>query len=102
MRHTRGRVCPDKSNKNAFPIQRVLGVKLASSILELADLRYDHLAILAVGPIKTPLVRLRIVSAQGQAFDVAGCAISFELVQIRTPIPNFDAMTCTLIFHPLC
>jgi hypothetical protein len=51
VRHTRGGVRPDKSNKNAFSIQHVLGVKLASSILELADLGYDHFAILAVGPI---------------------------------------------------
>jgi hypothetical protein len=99
VRHARGRVGPDKPNENAFSIQHVLGVKLASSVLELADLRYDHLAVLAVGPIQTPLVRRRIVSAQGQAFDVAGCAITLELIQIRPPISNFEAVTRALEIH---
>src|SRR6202044_1911669 len=35
---TRGGVGPNKSNKNAFPIQRVLGVKFAPAVLKLSYL----------------------------------------------------------------
>jgi hypothetical protein len=43
-------------------------------------------------------VRLGIVEAQGEAFDVARCAIGFELLELGAAIPEFsrDARTVEL------
>src|SRR6266404_7296092 len=57
----RGGVRPNKSNQDNFALPCVLGVKLTASILELADLRRVNSAVLAVGPIESPLVGLGIV-----------------------------------------
>jgi hypothetical protein len=55
------RVAPNISNQDAFSIERVLGVKLTTSVLKLTDLRRLHLASLAVGPEQAPLVGLGII-----------------------------------------
>jgi hypothetical protein len=57
----RGHVRPIKSNKDAFSVQHVLGVKLTPSIPEFADLWWIRGAILAGGPIETPLMSVGIV-----------------------------------------
>ena len=59
--HARGGVRPQKSNKDAFSILHVLGIKLAPPILELANLGHVHLAGFAVGPIEAPLMSFGIV-----------------------------------------
>jgi hypothetical protein len=90
-----GQVGPIKSNEDSLAIDGVLGEKLTVSILELADLRWIEDANFAVGPIESPLVGLRIVHAQGQAFDVAGWTADFDLVNTgaivtlrQTPVPS--------------
>lgn len=88
VRHIRVGVRPDKSNLDQFAVEGVLAVKLAASIFELADLGRDDGAILAVGPIETPLVSLWIVGAQGQTFDVTACALGLEFFELGTAIPN--------------
>ena len=101
MRRIRCGVRPNKSNQDGFVIQCVLGVKFTDSIPELADLGRDDDAVLAVGPIKSPLVRLRIVGAEGQAFDVAGSrAIGFELLDLGAAVPNFTGNGSAVKFDP--
>src|SRR5580692_5953395 len=101
-----GRICggvgPNKTNKDAFSIQRVLGVELTPSILKLADLGRQDGAALAVGPVEAPLVRLRIVETKGQAFDMAGRkAIGFELLQLSPAIPDLAGYRSTVKFDPV-
>ena len=47
-----------------------------------------------------PLVGLRIVHTQGQAFDVAGWAIDFDGVQLGATIPNLEADASPCQFNP--
>jgi hypothetical protein len=54
-------------------MDRVRCKKLTASIVEFADLGRVHDSGLAIGPIESPLMRLRIVPTQRQALDVAGC-----------------------------
>jgi hypothetical protein len=84
-------VRPNEPDKYSLPINRILGEKLAASILEFADLGWIHDAILAIGPIEPPLVGLRIVHTQGQTFDVACWAIDVDRVQFGAAIPNLEA-----------
>ena len=94
-----GQVGPIKSNEDSLAIDGVLGEKLTVSILELADLRWIEDANFAVGPIESPLVGLRIVHAQGQAFDVAGWTADFDLVNTGA-IVNLAADTGAVKFDP--
>ena len=91
MRRVRIGVRPNKSNVDQFAVKGVLTVKLAATVLELADLGCNDGAIFGVGPIKAPLVGLRIVKTEGQTFDVAACAISFELFKLGAAFPNFSS-----------
>src|SRR5579864_2708433 len=100
MRRARGRVRPDKSNQDGFAINRVLGEKLTPSILEFADLGWVKDAILAIGPIESPLVGLRVVQTQRQTFDVPRVSIDLDRVQLRAPIPNLVADARTLKLNP--
>src|SRR5579862_9583917 len=59
-----GGIGPNKSNVDGAALPRLLVVKLTTSILELADHGLFYKAILAVGPIDTPLMRLRIVKTK--------------------------------------
>jgi hypothetical protein len=80
---TRDHICPDKSNKDAFSIQRAI-----------------HGANLAVCPIETPLVGLRI-ETEGQTFDAAGSrAIGFELFQLGTTGPKLSGDGSTVKLDP--
>src|SRR5580698_4484530 len=63
-------VRPDKSNIDGSPFPWLLIKELAASIPELADHGLSKDAILAVGPIDTPLVGLGIVQPEGQTLDV--------------------------------
>src|SRR6204780_2750645 len=99
MGRIRRGIRPNKSNKNGFAINRILGEKLAASVLEFADLGRIQDANLPVGPIESPLVGLRIVYAQGKTFDVAGWAIELDLIQ-TCAIPNLAADTSAVKFDP--
>src|SRR6516162_2711761 len=61
VRCIRGGIRPDKSNVDGPALPKLLVIKLTASILELADHRLFYRAVLAVGPIDTPLVDLVIV-----------------------------------------
>src|SRR6516162_1087167 len=101
MGRVRSHARPVEPHKDAFAIQCVLGVKLTASFLELTDLRYNHDAILAVGPIESPLTRLRIVQTQGQSFEVAGGTIDLDLVQLGAAVPHLEAGAGTVKLHPV-
>jgi hypothetical protein len=62
--HTGVGLRPDKANENGFAVECVPGVELALSVFELANLDRDDETVFAVGPVKVPLVGLRIVRAQ--------------------------------------
>src|ERR1035438_2534128 len=97
----RGCVRPNESNKNRFVIQCVLAEKLAVPVLELASLGCDHGSVLAVGPVKAPLVSLGIVQTEGQTFDVAGGrAIGFELLDLSAAIPDLSGNGRAVKFDP--
>ena len=68
----------NKSNIDGSAIECFLVVKLAASILELADRGLAHGPAAAAGKIEAPLVRLRIVEPQVQSFDVTRWAIYHE------------------------
>ncbi len=94
-------VRPYKSNKDAFAIEGVLRVEFTPSILKLTDLWDDNVAVLAVRPIETPLVRIgdRRVR-KGETFDVAGGSIGFELFEFEPDRPNFTCYRGTVKFDP--
>src|ERR1700683_2104147 len=101
MGRIRGGTGPNKTNKDAFSIQRVLGVELTLSIFKLADLGREDWATLSVGPVQAPLVGLGIVETEGQTFDMAGSrAIGFELLQLSPAIPNLTGYGSTVKFDP--
>ncbi len=78
----------DESDKNGPTIQQFLIVELAAPIVELPDRGLGHDAVVAVGKIEAPLIRLRIVETQAQTFEVTGWAIGLELQQIGAAIPD--------------
>ena len=100
MRRIRGHIRPKISNQDGFSVNRVLGKKLATSILEFADLGWIHDAVLAVGPIEAPLMGFRIVETQGETFDVAGWAIDLDGIELGAAIPNLVADTTPVQLDP--
>src|SRR6185437_2756556 len=91
VRRIRGQLGPNIPNKNGFAIDRILGVELTACIFEFAHLRWVQLASFAVGPIKPPLVRLRIIRAQSQSLDVPRRAVELNRIQLSAAIPNLEA-----------
>jgi hypothetical protein len=75
--------------KTDLPFHCSWSKKLGASILEFADHPLAQSGILAVGPIDSPLLGLRIVQTEREAFDVAGLTGGFELFQICAAIPDF-------------
>src|SRR5579863_7966959 len=69
---------PIVSNEDGFAVDCVLGVKVAVSIFEFADLRRIGGAGFADGPVQAPLMVFGIVETHDQAFDVAGRTVGFE------------------------
>ena len=64
-------VRPHIPNENSPAIVGFLVIEFAAAILEFADGRLRQNAVFAVGPVQTPLVRLRIVQAKSQPLDPA-------------------------------
>src|ERR1700683_2755564 len=94
-------VRPNESNKDRFVIQGVLAEKLAVPVLELANLGCDHGSILAVGPVKAPLVSLGIVQTERQTFEVACTrAIGFELLDLSAATPELSGNGRAVKFDP--
>ena len=92
-------VCPIELNQDGFAIDCVLREELTMPILELSDLRWIQDPDFAVRPIKSPLVGLWVIYTQGQAFDVPGWAVDFDLVDTGA-IVNPAADTGAVEFHP--
>jgi hypothetical protein len=61
MHRIGGDVRNHKAHENGSPMQRFLVIKLATAVLETANRRLAQAAVVAVGKIQTPLLRLRIV-----------------------------------------
>src|ERR1700683_2296490 len=91
---------PDEADIDKFSIQRVLSVELAPAILELADLRRDHGAVLAVRPVQAPLLGLRVVGSQGKSFDAAADAVRNDLLQRRPAVPDLPGNGSAVKFDP--
>src|SRR5207253_704860 len=91
----------NKSNQDGPAVKRLLVVKLAAPILELADGRLAQRARTAVGKIEAPLVGLGIIETQIQSLEVAGRAIGLEFKQIGAAIPNFADNAGSLALDPL-
>ena len=100
MRRICDQICPKKSNNDTFPIKYVLRIELAPPVLEFTDLRRVHDSILAIRPIKAPLMRLRIVCAEREPLDVTGRAIHLDRVEFCAAIPNLVADARALKFGP--
>src|SRR5581483_5639849 len=80
----------------------LLIVKFATTILKLAnDSRQTQAAFGRVAPVKTPLMRFRIIKPQRQSLNVGFPvrAIHFDLIKVR-PIPNFLTARMTVELYP--
>src|SRR5246127_2094972 len=90
VRGVRAGLGPNEANIDKLVVQCVCAVELAASVLELADLRTRvHGTVFAVGPIDTPLVRLRVVKAQSHSLHVAAGTVEFDLLDHGTSAPHF-------------
>src|ERR1700683_13761 len=84
-----GDLRPDVANEDHSSVIGFLVVELTDSILEFADRRRQaDCAVFPVGPIETPLMRLRVVKTYGNAFDVTRGAVRFELVEGTAAVPE--------------
>src|SRR5271168_57909 len=82
---------PEESHIDRSALPKFLIVKLTAGVCELAHHRQNGLPqrrILAVRPIDAPLMSLRIISAQSEAFDMSRRTIGFELLKIGPAIPD--------------
>ena len=81
------------------------GQKLAASIFELADRRLTQSAAIAARKIQAPLMGLRIIKTQRQAFDVTCRAIDLQFDQIGAALPNLSdygsALKSTQVLEPV-
>ena len=96
-------VRPEVANEDDAAVVGVLAEELAASVFEFAHIGWTtERAVLAVGPVKTPLMRFRIVKSQGQTLDVRLPirTIDLDLVKVRLTIPNFSTAGMTVEFHP--
>src|SRR6266576_747571 len=99
----RGDLRPNKSNIDGSALPLLPIVKLAATILELADHRLNGLAqrrIRAVSPINAPLTGLRIVNTQSQTFNMTCWAVGFKFLQIGAAVPNLSRYRRAIEFDP--
>jgi hypothetical protein len=94
-------VRPDESNKDSPPVERFLVEEFATAVLELADLRLIHYTHCAVDKVLTPLMRLRIIEEQCEAFEMSGRTIGLDLLQLRAAIPNLPDVHRSIQIHPV-
>ncbi|MDF2433480.1 MAG: hypothetical protein JWP44_3111 [Mucilaginibacter sp.] len=81
-------VRPDESNQDSPPVERFLVEELATAVLELADLRLIHYTRAADSKVLSPLMRLRTIKKQCEAFKMSGRTIGLDLLQLRAAIPK--------------
>lgn len=80
---------PNIANQNDPAVERLLVEKFATAVGKLANRRLPERTVLAVGPVETPLMGLRIVETEGQTLDVTGRAGGLELFEPSAAIPDF-------------
>src|SRR5437762_10558515 len=83
-------VRPVLANEDDAAVVGVLAEELAASVFEFAHIGWTtERAVLAVGPVKTPLMSFRIVKAQRETFDAAGWTGDVELLEPGAAVPHF-------------
>jgi len=80
---------PNIAHQNDPAVEGFLVEKFATAVGKLANRRLPERTILAVGPVETPLMGLRIVETEGQTLDVTGRAGGLELFEPSAAIPDF-------------
>ena len=95
-----GDVFENIAHQDSATVEWFLIVKFAAVIFEFADGGDADGALRAVRKIQAPLVRLRIVEAQREAFDVAGGAVHFQFHQVGAAIPEFADDGGAFVFDP--
>src|ERR1700760_2299257 len=88
-------------DENALIIERVEGIELAATCLEMSDLRTHDLAVSGIGPIQPPFLSLRIEQPQCQPLDVSGGAVHIQRVELRAPVPKRHAVAASIEINPL-
>ena len=97
MVRIRSDIGPRAPQQDGAAIEYLLVEQLAATIPELADRRCVQYAVPATGIVLAPLVRLRIVEKQGQAFPVTVGTICIDLLQLAAAIPDFADSHCAIL-----
>src|ERR1700733_9406735 len=101
MARSGSNVGPDISDQDISAIKRLRIKKFAASVLEFADCWDAQSTTFAAGVIKTPLVRLGVIKAERQVFDMtSGGTISFEFHQIGPAVPDLADDRSTVKINP--
>ena len=100
MVRVRTDVCKEMSNQDGFALKRFVVDELATAVFEFADHGRRYRAVVAGGKIEAPTMRLGIVEAQVQFFQVNGWEVGFEFHQIGAAIPHFPDDNTRFHFDP--
>src|SRR5262249_34305613 len=90
----------DEANKDGPAIECFLVEELTTAVFEGADRGLAEDAATTVGKIQAPLMRLRVVKAERERFDVAFGSIDLELDKIGAAIPNLADDSGAVVFDP--
>src|SRR5438876_3265878 len=101
MVRIRSGVCKDVANQYDSAVDRLLVDKLTVPVLKLTNHGSGHGAVLAVGKIESPLIRLGVVQTETQFFQMTRWAVELELHQIGTAIPHLSDDDGGLHFDPV-
>ena len=83
-------VRPRGAHQDSPVIKRILTEEFPAPVLECADERFAERTILAGSKCLAPLMGLRIVEKQGQAFPMTRWTIRLDLFQVGATIPDFS------------
>src|SRR6266487_331310 len=88
------------ADENSAPAEVLLIEKLPAPVPELADRGHAQRSGGTVGKVQAPLMGLRIVEPQGEAFDAARGPIDDELHQIGLAVPHLSDDGCPVVRDP--
>src|SRR5438270_2983581 len=78
----------DKADEDRAAAERLLVVKLAAPVAELADRRRRKRAVGRIREVERPLPRLRVVQTEAEPFEVTSRPVRRQLDEVRLPIPH--------------
>jgi len=93
-------LCYHESHKDGPAVQRFLVVEFASAILEFANGGLTEGTVACVREIEAPLVRLRVIESQAQAFKVPLRAVHLKLHEIGNAAPDLADRRDAIALHP--